>query len=112
VFVTTLGWSRTAYREFVTDERLKALIAASENAFLALGGVPREALYNNMRTVVVEWNAYGRGRHRVQAVFLHFARHCGFRLWLCQLGRAQMKGKVKRFIRYLRGICACAFAFI
>jgi len=103
VFVATLGWSRAAYLEFVTDERLETLIAAHENAFLAFGGVPREVLYDNMRTVVVERNAYGRGRHRFQAGFLDFARHCGFRPRLCQPGRAQTKGKVERFIRYLRG---------
>ena len=52
VFVATLGWSRAAYLEFVTDERLEALIAAHENAFLAFGGAPREVLYDNTRTVV------------------------------------------------------------
>jgi len=54
VFVATLGWSRTAYVEFVGDERVETLIAAHENAFLAFGGVPRQILYDNMRTVVAE----------------------------------------------------------
>ena len=103
VFVATLGWSRAAYVEFVTDERVETLIAAHENAFLAFGGVPREVLYDNMRTVVLERNGYGRGCHRFHAGFLDFARHCGFRPRLCQPYRAQTKGKVERFIRYLRG---------
>ena len=68
VFVATLGWSRVAYVEFVTDERLESLMAAHENAFLAFGGVPREVLYDNMRTVVLERNGYGRGRHRFHPV--------------------------------------------
>jgi hypothetical protein len=34
--------------------------------------------------------------------FLDFARHCDFRLLLCAPYRAQTKGKVERFIRYLR----------
>lgn len=102
VFVATLGWSRAAYVEFVTDERLETLIAAHENAFLALGGVPREVLYDNMRTVVLERNGYGRGRHRFHPGFLDFARHCGFVPRLCAPHRAQTKGKVERFIRYLR----------
>jgi len=50
VFVATLGWSRAAYVEFVTDERVETLIEAHENAFLAFGGTPREVLYDNMRT--------------------------------------------------------------
>jgi transposase len=52
VFVATLGWSRAAYVEFVTDEWVETLIAAHENAFFAFGGVPYEVLYDNMRTVV------------------------------------------------------------
>jgi transposase len=102
VFVATLGWSRAAYVEFVTDERVETLIAAHENAFLAFGGVPRAVLYDNMRTVVLERHGYGRGRHRFHPGFLDFARHCGFRPRLCAPYRAQTKGKVERFIRYLR----------
>lgn len=101
-FVATLGWSRAAYVEFVSDERVETLIAAHENAFLAFGGVAREILYDNMRTVVIERNGYGRGRHRFHPGFLDFARHCGFRPRLCQPYRTQTKGKVERFIRYLR----------
>jgi hypothetical protein len=102
VFVATLGWSRAAYVEFVTDERVETLIEAHENAFLAFGGTPREVLYDNMRTVVLERHGYGRGRHRFHPGFLDFARHCGFRPLLCAPYRAQTKGKVERFIRYLR----------
>jgi transposase len=102
VFVATLGWSRAAYIEFVTDERVETLIKAHENAFLAFGGTPREVLYDNMRTVVLERHGYGRGRHRFHPGFLDFVRHCGFRPRLCAPYRAQTKGKVERFIRYLR----------
>jgi transposase len=102
VFVATLGWSRATYVEFVTDERVETLIEAHENAFLAFGGTPREVLYDNMRTVVLERHGYGRGRHRFHPGFLDFARHCGFQPRLCAPYRAQTKGKVERFIRYLR----------
>lgn len=102
VFVATLGWSRAAYVEFVTDERVETLIGAHENAFLAFGGVPREGLYDNMRTVVLERNGYGHGQHRFHPGFLDFARHCGLVPRLCAPHRAQTKGKVERFIRYLR----------
>jgi transposase len=102
VFVATLGWSRATYVEFVTDERVETLIEAHENAFLAFGGTPREVLYDNMRTVVLERHRYGPGRHRFHPGFLDFARHCGFRPRLCAPYRAQTKGKVERFIRYLR----------
>jgi transposase len=102
VFVATLGWSRATYAEFVTDERVETLIEAHENAFLSFGGTPREVLYDNMRTVVLERHGYGLGRHRFHPGFLDFARHCDFRPRLCAPYRAQTKGKVERFIRYLR----------
>jgi transposase len=103
VFVATLGWSRAAYVEFVSDERIETLISCHEHAFLAFSGVPREVLYDNVKTVVVERDAYGRGRHRFNAALRDFAGACGFRPKLCQPYRAQTKGKVERFIRYLRG---------
>ena len=53
VFVAVLGYSRTAYVQFVTDERLETLMACHEAAFAFVGGTPHEVLYDNMRTVVI-----------------------------------------------------------
>jgi transposase len=103
VFIATLGWSRVAYVEFCDDERVETLIGCHENAFLSFAGVPREVLYDNMKTVVVDRNAYGRGVHRFHPGFLDYARHAGFLPRLCQPYRAQTKGKVERFIGYLKG---------
>lgn len=102
VFIATLGWSRATYVEFCDDEKVETLIGCHENAFLAFGGVPREVLYDNMRTVVIERNTYGRGVHRFHAGFLDYARHAGVLPRLCQPYRAQTKGKVERFIGYLK----------
>ena len=102
VFVAVLGHSRAAYAEFVTDERLERLLACHEAAFAHFGGTPREALYDNMRTVVVGRDAYGPGLHRFQPGFRDFAHHHGFVPRLCRPYRAATKGKVERFIRYLR----------
>lgn len=102
VFVATLGWSRAAYVEFVTDERLETWLRCHEHAFAAFGGVPRKVLYDNLRTVVAARDAYGPGEHRFNPAFLDFAGHCGFVPKLCRPYRAQTKGKVERFIRYLR----------
>ena len=101
-FVATLGYSRASYVEFVTDERLDTLLACHEHAFEFFGGVPREGLYDNMKTVVLERDAYGPGEHRFQPAFLDFAGHCGFVPKLCRPYRAKTKGKVERFNGYLR----------
>lgn len=101
-FVATLGYSRATYVEFVTSTRLPVLLACHANAFVFFGGVPRLVLYDNMKTVVIEREAYGRNLHRFQAGFLDYARHCGFAPKLCRPYRAKTKGKVERFIHYLR----------
>jgi len=103
VFIATLGWSRAAYVEFCDDERVETLIACHENALLSFGGVPAEILYDNVKTVVIERNTYGHGAHRFHPGFLDFARHAGVIPRLCQPYRAQTKGKVERFIGYLKG---------
>lgn len=103
VFIAVLGHSRFAYAEFVGDEKVETLIACHGRAFAAFGGVPRHVLFDNMKTVVALRDAYGPGQHRFHPAFLDFAQHCGFRPRLCQPYRAQTKGKVERFIRYLRG---------
>lgn len=102
VFIGTLGWSRATYVEFCDDERVETLIAAHEHAFLAFGGAPQEILYDNMKTVVLERNTYGRGVHRFHPSFFDYARHVGVLPRLCQPYRAQTKGKVERFIGYLK----------
>jgi len=101
-FVATLGYSRTSYVEFVTDEKLSTLLACHENAFDYFGGVPGEVLYDNMKTVIVQRDCYGEGQHRLQAGFWDFSKHYGFIPKVCRPYRAQTKGKVERFIHFLR----------
>jgi transposase len=93
----TLGYSRASYVEFVSDMKVATLIACHEHAYAAFGGVPRRVLYDNMKTVILERDAYGEGEHRYHAGFLNYARHCGFVLKLSHHYRAKTKGKVERY---------------
>jgi transposase len=101
-FIATLGYSRYSYVEFVTDKSLATLKRCHVNAFEWFEGVPRRVLYDNMKTVILARHTYGPGLHRFQPAFLDFARHHGFLPQVCQPYRAQTKGKVERFISYLR----------
>ena len=71
-------------------------------AFAFIGGTPHEVLYDNMRAVVIGRDVYGPGKHRLQPGFRDFTHHHGFLPRLCRPYRAQTKGKVERFIHYLR----------
>jgi len=103
IFIATLGWSRMSYVVFCDNEKFQTLRDCHDQAFEAFGGIPREVLYDNMKTVVLERNAYGHNVHRFHPGFLDYARHSGFLLRLCRPYRAKTKGKVERFIRYLKG---------
>lgn len=102
-FVAVLGYSRKTYVEFVRDEGEFTLLKCHENAFEFFGGVPKEGLYDNMKTVVVQRDRYGEGKHGFQKTFHDFAKHHGFVPRLCRPYRAKTKGKVERFNRYLKG---------
>lgn len=101
-FVATMGFSRTTYVEYVTDERIATLVACHVNAFAFFGGVPREVLYDNVKTVVIQRDGYGPGQHRFHGTLWDLARHYGFQPRLCRPYRARTKGKVERFNGYLR----------
>lgn len=102
-FVATMGYSRASYVEYVDNEQVDTLIACHMNAFGYFGGVPRECLYDNMKTVIIKRNAYGYGKHQFNAQFRDFAeKHCGITLKVCKPYSAKTKGKVERFNHYLR----------
>ncbi len=101
-FCATLGYSRVSFVKFVTDMKVETLIECHHQAFEYFGGVPRRALYDNMKTVVLERDASGEGEHRFHAGFLDYARNVGFVIKLCRPYRAKPKGKVERFNGYLR----------
>ncbi|MBD8524368.1 IS21 family transposase [Pseudomarimonas arenosa] len=101
-FVVVLGYSRWIFGRFVDDQRFETLRDLHVAAFEAMGGVPREGLYDNMATVVLKRDADGKGRHRFHDGMLTLSREYGFTLRLCKPYRARTKGKVERGIRYVR----------
>ena len=101
-FVATMGYSRASFVEYVSDEKIETLLACHEHAFEYFEGVPKQVLYDNMKTVVIERDGNGEGNHKLNPLFLDFAKHWGFVPKLCQPYRARTKGKVERFNRYLR----------
>lgn len=101
-FVATLGYSRTSYVEFVSNEKFETLKQCHINAFEYFGGVPNQALYDNMKTVVLGRDVYGEGLHRFHPGLWDLAKHYQFTPKLCRPYRAKTKGKVERFNRYLR----------
>ena len=66
-------------------------------AFEAIGGVPKEILYDRMKTAVI---GGGGGSIVYNRALIDFARHYGFQPKACRPYRAKTKGKVERPYRY------------
>jgi transposase len=104
-FVLTLGCSRAMFADIALDQTLPTLLRMHEAAFAALGGVPREILYDHMKTVVL--GVDDRGEVDWHPVFREFASHWGFVPRLCRPYRPQTKGKVESGIGYVRQSFLC-----
>jgi transposase len=100
LFSMVLGFSRLIWARFVVHQDLATVLRCHVAAFEALGGVPREILYDRMKTVVLgEHNPGGIVYNRA---LIDLARHYGFHPKACRPYRAKTKGKVERPFRYIR----------
>ena len=101
-FVATLGYSRAAFVRFTDSERFEDWRDGLIGAFEYFGGVPRQVLFDNTKTVIIKRDAYGPELHRWHAGMLEVAHEYGFQLRVCKPYRARTKGKVERFNGYLK----------
>jgi transposase len=100
--LVVLGYSRLLWLGFSARQDMRTLISGLEAAFGFFGGVPRELLFDQMRSVISRDLRLEGGGLVENAEFLRFARHWGFTPRACRPYRAKTKGKVERPIRYVR----------
>lgn len=109
LFSMVLGHSRLVWARFVMHQDLATVLRCHVAAFEALGGAPRELLYDRMRTAVIgERDPGGIVYNRA---LIDLARHYGFHPRACRPYRAKTKGKVERPFRYVREDFFLARAF-
>lgn len=98
-FVMTLSYSRALYLEFFFDQTMENFLRGHVRAFQTWGGCPRQILYDNLKSAVVE-------RRGVQIHFhprlLELSGHYHFVPQACQVRAGNQKGRVERAIRYVR----------
>ncbi len=97
-FVMVLGYSRKAFVHFTTGMDSATMLACHALAFAYFEGVPREILYDNMRTA---FQPDSEGVWRPTKKLLSLAVHYGFTPKRCRVRRPETKGKVERTIGYL-----------
>lgn len=97
-FVMVLGYSRKPFVCFTTSMDQATLLACHVLAFVYFGGVPREILYDNMRTAFQpDQEGNWRPTKRLAALAVHY----DFVPKRCRVRRPETKGKVERTIGYL-----------
>lgn len=100
LFSLVLGHSRYLWARFVEHQDLQTVLRCHIEAFAHLGGVPREILYDRMKTAVL---GESEQRHVIyNAKLVALAQHYGFAPRACKPYRAKTKGKVERPFRYIR----------
>jgi transposase len=100
LFSMVLGYSRLIWARFVVHQDLQSVLRCHIGAFEAIGGAPREILYDRMKTAVIGEEPEGLVVYNRALVDL--ARHYGFQPRACRPYRAKTKGKVERPFRYIR----------
>jgi len=98
-FVIVLSYSRRLFLRFCLNAQMDSFLRAHVLAFIAFGGLARTALYDNLKSVVLE---------RVgEAIvfnpeFLAFAKHFRFEPLPVGVRRGNEKGRVERHIDFVR----------
>jgi transposase len=99
-FSYILGFSRRQYIDFTLHRDFYTLIRRHQNAFQYYGGVPKECLYDNEKTVVLRWEC---GRPVFNPAFTAFITHYHCKPIACRQGRAETKGKIEAPFKYVEG---------
>ncbi len=98
-FVMVLSYSRHVFVRFYLHATLANLVRGHVEAFAAMGGVARNLLYDNMKSVVLE----RRGDAiRFHPTLLALAAHYRYQPRPVAPARGNEKGRVERLIRFVR----------
>ena len=99
IFVMSLPWSRAMWGEFVIDLTAWSLVRSLTRACDFFGGTPREWLFDNPKTVVLERHGDAA---RFHPLLLELSGHYCARLKLCGVRKPNQKGNVERMNRFIR----------
>lgn len=100
IFLIILGYSRKKFIKLTLDRNQDTLIKAMISSFKYFEGIPKEILFDNMKTVV------NRSRTNYQnavinETFYQFSKDMGFEVWSCVAYRPQTKGKVEALAKLM-----------
>ena len=94
IFLSILGFSRLKYIELTIDKSQPTLFRCLTNAIKYFGGVPKEFLFDNMKTVV-DQSRTQFDKPVYNQTFYSFSKDAGFIPKSCMAFRPRTKGKVE-----------------
>jgi transposase len=98
-FVMVLAYSRAMWAELVLDMGIESLRRSLVRASVFFGGSPRQWLFDNAKTVVVERSG---DAVRFHPALLDLSARLHVQPALCGVRKPHEKGKVERAIRFLK----------
>jgi transposase len=98
-FIMTLSYSRDAYYEAVTDQKVETFIQCHLNAFQYFGGVPKEVKIDNLKSGILRNEQYSLEYNQH---FLDFAYYANFVIKPCTPYTPNQKGKVENGVGYVK----------
>ena len=99
-FVMVLCYSRLMYVEFTVAQTMEHFLAAHEHAFAAFQGCPTRLMIDNLKSAVLS-RVVGEAPV-FNARYLDFARHWGFDISPCNVGKGNEKGRVENGVGYVK----------
>lgn len=105
IFVLLLSYSRFRVFRVSLSKNQDILLSFLNDAFETFGGVPKELITDNMKTVMDEPRT-AQSKGKVNIKFKQFADDYGFKVKPCIAGRPQTKGKVETPMKLLDEIYA------
>ena len=98
-FVAVLSWSRQIFLRFYLGAHMENFLRGHVAALNAWGGCPRIALYDNLKSAVLERQGQAI---RFHPTLLALCGHYRFEPRPVAVARGNEKGRVERAIRYIR----------
>jgi transposase len=99
-FVMVLCHSRMMYVEFTVSQTMEHFLGCHQNAFHFFGSVPHKIMVDNLKSAVLKRTL---GKDPVfNPRYMDFARHYGFKIVPCNVGKGNEKGIVENAVGYVK----------
>jgi transposase len=99
-FVMVLCHSKMMYVEFTVLQTMEHFLGCHQNAFQYFGAVPQKVMVDNLKSAVLKRTV---GHAPVfNPRYLDFAKHYGFSIVPCNVGKGNEKGVVENGVGYVK----------